>query len=202
MTQALLVSNLLLWLLVLGLGIVVVALLRQIGVLHERVAPAGALSGGAGPRVGEEAAVLRVEDWSGRRIDVGAPDPQGRSTLVFFLSPRCPVCKTLIPVVRSLRAAEGPRLELVFASDGPREEHQDFVRREKLERERYVLSAPLGLAYGVSALPYAVLIDADGVVRAAGLVNTREHLESLFEARERGVASLQEFRARAAGGDG
>jgi hypothetical protein len=30
-------------------------------------------------------------------------------------------------------------------------------------------------------------------VRAKGLVNTREHLESLFEAKERGVASLQEF---------
>ncbi|MGD9801621.1 MAG: methylamine dehydrogenase accessory protein MauD, partial [Parvularculaceae bacterium] len=28
------------------------------------------------------------------------------------------------------------------------------------------------------------------------LVNSREHLESLFEAKERGVASLQEFAAR------
>jgi hypothetical protein len=30
-------------------------------------------------------------------------------------------------------------------------------------------------------------------VRAKGLVNTREHLESLFEAKERGVVSIQEF---------
>jgi hypothetical protein len=33
-------------------------------------------------------------------------------------------------------------------------------------------------------------------VRARGLVNTREHLESLLEAREQGVASIQEFLAR------
>jgi len=39
------------------------------------------------------------------------------------------------------------------------------------------------------------------VIRAKGLVNTREHLESLFEAQERGVASLQQYVGRAAGHD-
>jgi methylamine dehydrogenase accessory protein MauD len=48
----------------------------------------------------------------------------------------------------------------------------------------------------VAKLPYAVLIDTAGVIRAKGLVNTREHLESLFEASERGVASIQELRER------
>ena len=38
-------------------------------------------------------------------------------------------------------------------------------------------------------------IDAEGVIRAKGIVNTREHLESLFEAKERGVASVQEYMA-------
>jgi methylamine dehydrogenase accessory protein MauD len=56
-----------------------------------------------------------------------------------------------------------------------------------------VVSTDLGLAYQVGRLPHAVLIDAAGVIRARGLVNTREHLESLFEAQARGVASIQEF---------
>ncbi len=38
-----------------------------------------------------------------------------------------------------------------------------------------------------------MLIDHDGIIRAKGLVNSREHLESLFEAKERGVASVQEY---------
>ena len=33
-----------------------------------------------------------------------------------------------------------------------------------------------------------------------GLINSREHLESLFEAKERGVASIQDFLARRNGG--
>jgi methylamine dehydrogenase accessory protein MauD len=57
----------------------------------------------------------------------------------------------------------------------------------------YVISAPLGLSYGVAKLPYAVLIDEHGVVAAQGLVNTREHLESLFEAQRHGVASIQDY---------
>jgi methylamine dehydrogenase accessory protein MauD len=57
----------------------------------------------------------------------------------------------------------------------------------------YVLSRELGLAYQVDKLPHGVLIDADGVLRAKGLVNTREHVDSLFEAMERGVGSVQEY---------
>lgn len=196
MGDALIVSNVLLWIVVVALSGVVLALLRQVGVLHERVAPAGALVGRGGPRVGEPAPVLEVEDWSGRRLRVGGASEA--STLVCFVSPGCPVCKTLLPVLRSVATAEETRL--VLASDGARAEHEAFVRAHGLERETYVLSAALGLAYQVGRLPYAVLLDAAGVVRARGLVNTREHLESLFEAKEKGVASLQEYLGRAAHG--
>jgi methylamine dehydrogenase accessory protein MauD len=196
MGDALIASNVLLWIVVVVLAAVVLALLRQVGLLHERIAPAGALVGRGGPAVGEPAPVLEVEDWSGRRLRVGGE--ADAPTLLFFLSPGCPVCRTLLPVLRSVAAAEETRV--VLASDGTRAEHEAFVRAHGLERESYVLSAALGLAHQVGRLPYAVLLDAAGVVRARGLVNTREHLESLFEAKERGVASLQEYLNRAAHG--
>jgi methylamine dehydrogenase accessory protein MauD len=60
-----------------------------------------------------------------------------------------------------------------------------------------VLSRDLGLAFKVARLPYAVLLDQTGVVRAKGLVNSREQLESLFTARELGVASIQEYLQKA-----
>lgn len=199
MSDALWVSHLLLWGVVVALVAVVLALLRQIGLLHERIAPAGALVGREGPRPGEEAPVLEVEDWSGGRMRIGGEDPQGRDTLLFFVSPTCPVCKTLLPSAGRVCAAESGDVRLVVASDGAREEHTDFVRAHRLDRGHYALSTALGLAYRVGRLPYAVLIDAAGVVRARGLVNTREHLESLFEARDRGVASLAEYAERRAG---
>ncbi len=200
MVDALIVSNALLWVLVIVLAGVVLALLRQVGILHERVAPAGALMLRNGPKPGETAPELVIVDWSGEARRIGGSAADGRSTLLFFLSPTCPVCKTLLPVLDSVADAEREWLRVVLASDGPRSEHEAFVREHRLEGRSYLLSTQLGLSYGVEKLPYAVLIDEEGVVRAAGLVNSREHLESLFEAKERGAASVQEYLA-ARGGD-
>jgi len=49
------------------------------------------------------------------------------------------------------------------------------------------------MTYRVSKLPYVVLIDHEGVVRAKGLVNTREHLESIVAAKQMGIGSIQEY---------
>jgi methylamine dehydrogenase accessory protein MauD len=196
MSEALVVSNVALWILVVALAAVVLALVRQIGILHERVAPAGALVGREGPRPGERAPALKVADLAGRRLRVGGSEPSGAGTLLLFVAPGCPVCKAVLPAARSLRDAERGRLRLVLASSGPRAEHEAFVREQGLEDESYVLSAELGLLYQVGRLPHAVLLDAEGSVRARGLVNSREHLESLCEAQALGVASLQEHLAR------
>ncbi len=196
MITALLISSILLWFAVLGLSLLVLALLRQIGVLHERIAPAGALTTGRGPEIGQPAPLVEAIDWNGATRAVGAADPQGTATLLLFVSPTCPVCKTLLPIAQATIEAEATPTRLVLASDGPRAEHEAFVREHRLERYGYLLSGPLGMAYGAGKLPYAVLIDAAGIVRARGLVNTREHLESLFEAMQRGVASIQEHLRR------
>ncbi len=193
MNEALLVSNLLLWVMVIVLAGVVLALVRQVGVLHERVAPAGALMVRGGPEVGEPAPEISLTDWSGTPATLGGEAEDGRSTLLFFVSPSCPVCKILLPVLDSVGRAEARWLRIVPASDGPRAEHEAFVEAHDLGRKGYVLSTELGLAYRVAKLPYAVLIDPQGVVRGAGLVNSREHLESLFEAAERGVESIQAY---------
>jgi len=203
--EALIVSNLLLWLGVLALGGVVLALTRQIGLLHERLGPVGALVNGSGPEVGEAAPQLHLSDLAGRPVRVGGEQP-GLRTLLFFLSPSCPVCEELLPTVRRVAAHESPGLRLVLASDGDPEEHLQFRRDHELEDATYVLSTELGLRFAIDRLPSAVLIDERGVVRARGLVNTREHMESLFSAHELGVASIQDYlqrrrsEARSAGG--
>lgn len=193
MMDALVISNALLWFLVIGLALTVLALTRQIGLLHERISPVGALSPRTNVAVGDPAPDLALVDLHGRPITVGGGSEEGRRTLLFFLSPTCPVCETLLPTVERVASAEVPRVRVVLASDGPPEEHRPFVAAKKLTHLPYVLSERLGLAYGVSKLPYAVLIDEEGIVAAQGLVNTREHLESLFEAERHGVASIQEY---------
>ena len=185
------VSVVLLWLAVLVLGVMLWALSRQVGVLFERVAPMGALVTDAGPAVGEPSPSFQLRGIQSEAVAIGGPSE--RATLVFFLSPTCPVCKKLLPILKSIAAAESAWLNIVFASDGEAEEHAAFRRRAALTDFPYVLSAELGMAFRVGKLPYAVLLDEAGRVRAKGLVNSREQLESLFTAKEMNVASVQEF---------
>jgi methylamine dehydrogenase accessory protein MauD len=193
MNTALLISNITLWILLIGLALTVVALARQIGVLHERIAPAGALMVSGGPKVGEASPVLDVIDIAGHEYSIGAVREDAKSTLLFFLSPNCPVCKTLLPVLKSSQKSERDWLDILLASDGDSAEQQAFIEEYKLQEFGYILSSNLGMTYQVGKLPFAVLLDNEGIIRSKGLVNSREHLESLFEAKERGVASIQEY---------
>jgi methylamine dehydrogenase accessory protein MauD len=190
MIDALLTSNALLWLVIVVLAGVVAALARQVGVLHERLAPLGALATASGPEPGDPAPVLLAPALSGAAVQIGGADAAGRRTLLFFASPTCPMCKTLLPTVRRAVAGE-ERVRLVLASDGDPAEHAAFARAHELDPASYVLSRELGVRYEVAKLPYAVLIDAAGIVRAKGLVNTREHVESLFEAERLGAPTIQ-----------
>jgi methylamine dehydrogenase accessory protein MauD len=193
MNTALMVSNLLLWVVVLVMGVMIFALVRQIGVLYERVAPAGALALNKKLRAGQDAPLLNVRTLDGENLAIGGVAADGRSRLLFFIAPDCPVCKSLLPAVVSAARAERDWLDLLFASDGDTTEHRALITRYGLAGFPYVLSELLGVSYGVAKLPYGVLIDEHGRIAALGIVNSREHLDSLFEAKERKVGTIQEY---------
>lgn len=195
MTGVLLSSQILIWIAVIVLGVLGIALARQVGVLHERIAPAGALSLHQSVNVGDVVTHMRLTALDGQAVTIGATRP-GRSQLLFFVSPDCPVCKSLLPVFKSAAASESDWLDAVLASDGDENKQRRMIMQHGLSNIPFVLSESLGRSLGVAKLPYAVLIDETGKVAALGLVNTREHLESLFEAKERGVASIQEYLSR------
>jgi methylamine dehydrogenase accessory protein MauD len=173
------------------LAVLVFALARQVGVLHERIAPMGAMTSDQGPAVGELAPPLSVVTLAGSRIEIGGPSALARSRLLLFVSPSCPVCKKLLPIARSFASAE--HLEVVLVGDGEAAEQRAMIEQFGLEHLPYVNSPQVGMAFQVGKLPYAVLIDAQGVIRAKGLVNNREHLESLIVAEETGFGTIQAY---------
>ena len=190
------VANTLLWVLVIGLSLVVLALVRQVSVLHARISPVGALMLAKGLKVGEPAPTMSVADIDGREVTIGGSRADGRSLLVMSVSPTCPVCKVLLPVLKSSRRSEKDWLEIVLASDGDPVAQREFVATQGLDVFPYVVAESVGLGFQVSRLPFAVLIDERGVLKARGIINSREHLESLFEAKRLGVASVQDYLER------
>lgn len=184
------------WALIMALAALVLGLFRQVGILHERLPSAGALSLSGGARPGEEIPAASYATLQGKNLSIGGAAADGRATLLFFISPTCPMCKSMLPAVLSLASGLSRTTRLVLASDGDVPLQQRMVEREGLQEYPLVLSMELGRQFGVAKLPYAVLIGADGRLVAKGLVNNREHVESLFEAQRLGVSSLQEYLAQ------
>ena len=175
-SSVLLVSNVLLWLAVLALLFVVFALARQIGVLHERLAPAGAGSPSRGVREGEQLPSMQLTDLRGVAIDIGSP--RGRGMLLLFVSPTCPLCRMLTPVAAEMAQATGR--DLVLASEGGViGRHREYVAAQGIEVP-YVLSSELVRALDVGLLPFAAVLGADGVLQARGRVNDGSELQRLL----------------------
>ena len=190
MTSAM-VSQMLLWIVVILQGVTILALARQIGVLHDRVAPAGALINGAGPGVGEQSPRLEVHALAGNAITVGGKLSAGRAQLMLFVSSTCPICKKLIPIAKNFARSE--RLDVLFVGDADPAEQRKLIAQFELDEHCFVNGPEVGMTYRIDKLPYAVLLDDAGMIAAKGLVNSREHFESLIVAKETGYATIQEY---------
>ncbi len=191
MLLSLLVSTVLSWVVILLLGVAVLALARQVGVLHMRVAPAGALTTAAGPVVGSSAAAIPATTLEGAATTVGGHLHGVPLRLLMFVSPSCPLCKNLIPMAKSF--ARDERVQLIFVGDDDVAAQREMITQQGLAGYQFINGPEVGQAYEVAKLPYAVLMDEHGTILSKGLVNSREHLESLVIAHEMGIGSVQDY---------
>jgi len=194
MVTALIVAQIFSWIVILCLGVAMVALARQIGVLHMRVAPAGALTPARGPAVGEKSPRLDLATIDGAQVAIGKALAAGRKQLLMFVSPHCPICKELIPVAKSFIKRED--LDIVFMGDDELADQRAMIARTGIEGMPFVNNSAAGRIFQVDKLPHAVLIGEDGTILSKGLVNSREHLESLVVSHEMGIVSVQDYLGR------
>ena len=167
-------SYVVLWLLVVVLAIVVVALARQIGTLHLRLGPQGALEiDTEGPPLDEAPPLFDAHDTDGRRAVVGGP---GQPSLLLFASPGCIACEQVLPGLRTVASRAGARA-LVLSDLDPDEARVAFSDVPA----PLVASPEIARAYGVPGTPFAVYLDDLGVVRAKGTPNNLEQLEGLVD---------------------
>jgi hypothetical protein len=151
------------WVLVVALAAVVVALARQVGTLHLRLGPRGALEVDTeGPALGEAPPAMPALDEDGSRVLVGGP---GSSRLVVFSSPSCPICREVVPGVSAAAAAAGLVGMVLHDPD--------------LER-----------VYDVPGTPFVLVMDHEGVVRAKGTVNNLEQVEGLIDLAQRRIEEV------------
>jgi methylamine dehydrogenase accessory protein MauD len=171
-------SYVVLWIVVVALAVLVLALARQIGTLHLRLGPRGALElDEEGPPLGEAPPAAELATVDGGRVTVGGP---GEPQLVLFVSPTCPVCREVAPGLPVAARSGGMAARVVADGDDG-----SVARMYGSLGAPVAASSDLPQDYGVPGTPYAVVLDALGVVRAKGTVNNLEQMEGLVDTARR-----------------
>ncbi|MGE0621011.1 MAG: hypothetical protein AB7I04_16140 [Pseudomonadales bacterium] len=148
-------------LVLLGLALVVLSLARQVGILHERLSPAGMNRSQAGIEPGQTVPDLPLTSLAGTPVTI-----TGTASALLFVSADCPICRSVLPAFveamdvgayRGLCVADG-----LPAADGRIPDYEAYASERGLDPECFLVSRALGLALGVRQLPTLVRLDAEG----------------------------------------
>lgn len=170
------ISYVALWATVVMLVLMTIVLFRQLGLLHLRLGPGGALALDEGPSLHNDAPAFSATDMLGRFHAVGGA---GQATTLVFVAPRCGACEELIPAVRAVHRSLRPHARLLVISRGDDIATADYRRSLK---DVPVIAAPdLSTLYGISTTPFVIQVSEGGQVVAKGVVNTLEQLEGLLD---------------------
>lgn len=182
-------SYVVLWILVVVLSVVVVALARQIGTLHLRLGPRGALEvDDEGPPLGEAPPPEETTDAQGRPARIGGP---GEAQLLLFVSPGCHLCEQVLPSLPAV--ARRHDLAPYVLADVDAEETVSQYERRRLDA-RIVSGNWIAQHYRIPGTPYSIVLDRLGIVRAKGTANNLEQLEGLVETGARRTQEAEQQR--------
>ena len=187
------ISMSVLWLVVILILIYLVALTRQIGILHLRLEPTGARMTNEGIEVGKYAPFQVLTTIADDPIRLG-PDAE-RNTILLSLSTTCSACASLADSLRSVIGQAQEQYVLIFGA-ADLIEVEAFVVQHKVTSIPLVISPEAMTAFQVSGVPYGFALDRSGIVRGKGIVNTAEHIESLANAVTYGISSMEQLLAQ------
>lgn len=171
--------------------IVAFMLMRRVRSLFQEIAPVGALTSVQGPQPGTLAPTGDFVTLSGQKINLSSSTlPQ----LILFVSGSCPISRKILPIAKDFCMRE--RISLILAGDDTPDVQQEFARLADFSPSILINDQTLGRLLEVDKLPSAFLYNVDGKLVARGLVNNREHLESLLNAWESGYGTVQTYLAR------
>jgi methylamine dehydrogenase accessory protein MauD len=188
-----LISYVLLWVVVIVQGVLTLALARLVGQLMSRRFPAGgARVIDPGPEIGTV-----VDGWETTDLfdhPVRVEFPRDRGLFLLYLSPHCTVCSALLPAAKHFLKEISADADAMWVMVlGTRQTQVTYAQANGLAQQPVLAEDRLPPVWRLGGGPFGLWLNAAGEVKAKGMVNNREHLESLRHAVALGHASVQSY---------
>ena len=186
-----LISHILLWVLVIGLGFLLLGALRAQGLLSWRLAQLEATTpsriGRSGLKPGKKAPDFTLPSTAGEEVSL--VDFAGRKVLLVFVQTGCGPCHDIAPELNRFDARNSD-VQVLVVNNAEAEEAREFAREVRaqfpvLVQEKWSVSK----RYEVFATPFGFLIDELGVIAAKGIVSSKEHIGYLLSSAPSWMAS-------------
>ena len=150
--------------------VAVVALIRQVGVLHLRIQPVG-VTGIGGPAYGS-------------RLDLPADlgelaQREAERFLVAFVSPTCGICGPLTASFGRIAKSARKDMAVLLVVDAGEREAGDYLRAKGAGFLPY-LADKASFSDNVPGSPWVVVTDGGGTVLVSGGVNTLDNVEEML----------------------
>jgi methylamine dehydrogenase accessory protein MauD len=188
------VSYAVLWGVVIIQVVLILALARLVGQIMSRHLPmSGARVIDPGPEIGTTVASWEGADLAGRSLSLRFP--RSRDLFLLYLAPHCTVCARLLPSARRFfnEIASAADSIWVMTQGVTPEALKAYAQKNGLEGRPGISEDALPGSWRVGGAPFGLWIGADGKVKAKGMVDRREHLESLMLAAELGHPSIESY---------
>jgi methylamine dehydrogenase accessory protein MauD len=174
-------SYVVLWLVVLVVGFLLFAAIRQIGLLSWRLEQLAATTPSRiernGLQPGTKAPDFTLPDTGGEAVSLR--EYHGRKALLVFMQPGCGPCEALAAELNRYLNRDG--LAVLAISNADPEENRRW--REEIGAKFPILAQQhlsVSRQYQAFATPFAFLVDEEGMIRARGVANKKQHLDLLF----------------------
>jgi methylamine dehydrogenase accessory protein MauD len=190
-------SYIVLWVVVIAQGILTLALARMVGRLSRNTPLTGARVINPGPEINSLMTDLETTDLRGNSISFRFP--RDRGLFLLYVSPHCSTCVSLVPSARRFFKEISSQTDAIWVMvSGSQEAQLEYAVRNDLTKYPITAEEQLPPGWRVRGAPFGLWIDASGRVSSKGMVNYREHLESLRNAAKMGHASVESYVSAAA----
>lgn len=196
MTSLLWTTYALLWLTVGALVLAVTLIYRQFGLVY--MEPRRRLDIQQGPDIGRRAPsmdVVRVASRGPARLDWVNASGETSAHFVLFGLPSCEVCRSLVPEVDQL-PAQWPKVKFVWVEGAVLSDEDPVVTAPRLRAWDVVAGHEMDAhrTMDIAAVPFGLVIGADGAVLGKGLINRADDVLALL--REARLDSKAEYDTR------